>query len=47
MCVDAHVSGGACETLVFPVGYVFMGLWVDVLFGQPEVDDVDDVGLLG
>ena len=47
MCVDAHIPSGASETLVFPVRYVFVGFRVDVLFGQPKVDDVDDVWLFG
>lgn len=28
---------------MLPVWNVFFGLWVDVLFGQAKVDDVDDV----
>ncbi len=46
MSVDAHVSGGAGERLVFPVRDVFVRLRVDVLLGEPEVDDVADVLLL-
>lgn len=43
VCVDAHVACCSSQTLVFPVWDVFFGLGVDVLFGQPEVDDVDGV----
>lgn len=43
VCVDAHVSGGPSQALVFSVGDVFLGLWVDVLFGQAKVDDVNGV----
>lgn len=43
VCVDAHVAGSARQALVFSVGDVFLGLGVDVLFGQAEVDDVDGV----
>jgi len=41
--VDAHVARRPGQTLVLPVGDVFFGLGVDVLFGQPKVDDVDRV----
>lgn len=41
--VDTHVARGPSQALVLPVGDVFFGLGVDVLFGQPEVDDVDCV----
>ena len=40
MCVDAHVSGGASEALVFAVWYVFAGEGVNVLFRQTKVDNV-------
>ena len=43
MCIDAHISGGARQTLVFPVLYVLARLCVNVLLGQPKVNDVDDV----
>ena len=41
MSVDAHVSGGAGEALVFPIRNVFVGVDVDVQLGQAEVDDVN------
>ena len=47
MRVDAHVAGGARQALVLPVGDVFLGLGVDVLLSQAEVDDVDGVLALG
>lgn len=28
---------------MFSVGYMFVGLWVDILLGQAKVDDVDGV----
>ena len=40
MCVDAHVARGARQRLVLPVGYVLVGLRVDVGLGQAEVNDV-------
>lgn len=43
VCVDAHVARRAREALVFPVRDVFFGLWVDVLFGKPKVDNMDGV----
>lgn len=43
VCVNAHVACRPGETLVLPVGDVFFGLGVDVLFGQTKVDDVDGV----
>ena len=39
--IDAHVSGCAREGFVLSVGNVFVGVGVDVLLGQAEVDDVD------
>ena len=44
MRVDAHVTCGACQTLVFPIRDVLVRLWIDVLLRQAKVDDVD--GLL-
>lgn len=41
--VDAHVSGGSSQTLVFSVRDVFFGLRVDVFFRQAKVDDVNGV----
>lgn len=43
MCVNAHVACCPSQTLVLPVGDVFFGLGVYVLFGQTKVDDVDGV----
>ena len=43
VCVDAHVAGCSSQTLVLPVGDVFFGLRVYVLFGQTKVNDVDGV----
>ena len=45
--VDAHVPRGAGQAFVLPVWNVFVGVGVDVLLGQAEVDDVDDFVLLG
>lgn len=43
MCIDAHVAGCASQAFVFPVRDVFFGLWVNVLFGKPKVNNVDGV----
>ena len=41
MGVDAHVTRGARQTLVFPVGYVLLRFGIDVLLGEAVVDDMD------
>ena len=41
--VDAHVADGAGETLVVLEGDVAPGQRVDVLLGQAEIDDVNDL----
>ena len=46
MRVDAGVTRGASEVLVFPVGNVLVRSGVPVLLGQAEVDDVHQVALL-
>lgn len=43
MCIDAHISSSTSQTLVFSVGDVFLGLWVNVFFCQTKVYDVDGV----
>ena len=47
VCVDTHVARRPGQTLVLPVGDVFFGLGVYVLFGQTKVYDVDGVLPLG
>lgn len=47
MCVDAHVSSSAAQTLAFPVRNVLLRLRVPVLLRHAKVDDVDQVGGLG
>lgn len=47
MRVDAHVAGRPCQALVFPVGNVLVGFRIYILLGQPKVNDVDDIVLLG
>jgi hypothetical protein len=47
MGVDGHVTGGSTERLALPVGNVLLRLWVTVLLGHAEIDDVDNVGSLG
>ena len=37
MCVDAHVSRGACQTLVLPVRDVLVCVGVNILFRQTKV----------
>lgn len=43
MRVDAHVTRRASQAFVFPIRYVLVRLQVYVLFGQSEIDDVDDL----
>lgn len=45
--VDGHVTGGSTERLALTVRDVLLRLWVTVLLGHAEVDDVDNVGSLG
>ncbi|KAH3687328.1 hypothetical protein WICPIJ_001672 [Wickerhamomyces pijperi] len=45
MCVDGHVSGSTAERLAFSVRNVLFGLWVPVVLGHTEVDDMDGVWL--
>ena len=47
MSVDRHVTGGSAERLALTVGDVLLRLWVTVLLGHAEVDDVDNVSSLG
>jgi hypothetical protein len=47
MGVDGHVTGGSAERLALTVGNVLLRLWVTVLLGHAEVDDVNNVGSLG
>ncbi len=43
MCIDAHISGCASQTLVFTVLNVLARLSINVFLGETKVDDVDDV----
>ena len=47
MSVDAHVASSAGEIFVFSVRNVLVRGGVDVLFGETEVDDVNDRVFLG
>ena len=47
MCVNAHVTRGACQALVFTIRNVFVCLWVNVLLRKSKVDDMNDVAALG
>lgn len=47
MGVDGHVTGGSAERLALTVGDMLLRLWVTVLLGHAEVDDVDNVGSFG
>ena len=47
MGVDGHVTGCSAEGLALTVGNVLLRLWVTVLLGHAEVDDVNNVGGLG
>ena len=46
MSIDASVASSAGQILVFAVRYVEMGLWVTILLGQTEVDDIDLIASL-
>jgi len=39
--IYAHISRSACETLVFTVRNVLVGLCVDIFFGKAKVNDID------
>lgn len=43
MCIDAHISSGSSQTLVFSVRDVFLGLWINEFFCQAKVYDVNGV----
>lgn len=43
MRVDAHVTRRARQAFVFSIRYMLVRLHVYVLFGQSEVDDVNDL----
>ena len=45
MSVDAGVARGPRQVLVFPVGNVLVGPSVAILFGEAEVDDVNQISL--
>lgn len=47
VCVDAHVSSGSGQALVFSVRDVFLGLRINVLLRQAKVYDVNGVLPLG
>jgi hypothetical protein len=44
--IDAHVSRGARQAFVLAVGNVLVRVGVDVLLGQAEVNDMDDLRLM-
>ena len=44
--VDRSVTSSTSQVLVLPVGDVKMGLWVPVLLGKTEVNDIDLVATL-
>ena len=46
MCVNAGVTGGAGEVLVFSVRYVLVCARITVLLGQAEVDDINEIAFL-
>jgi len=47
MCIDAHVTSSASQTLVFTIRNVFVSFWVNVFLCQPKVNYVDNVPALG
>lgn len=42
VCVDAGVASRAGQVLIFAIGNVLMRAWIAVLFGQTEIDNVND-----
>lgn len=46
MGIDRGISCGTGQVLVLSVGDVEMGLWVSILLGQTEIDDIDLIASL-
>ena len=46
MSVDGGVTSGTSQVLVLSVGNVKVGLWVPVLLGKTEVDDINLISTL-
>lgn len=44
MCVDAHVSRCATQTLALSVRYVLLRFRISILLGHTEIDDMNDCG---
>lgn len=42
MRIDTHITSCPCKALMFPIWYMFICLQVYILFGQPEIYNVDD-----
>lgn len=47
MCIDAHVTSCARQTLALPIRYVLFGLRVAVLLRHSEINNVNDIRSLG
>ena len=47
MGIDRHVSCCYAQTLSLSVWDMLLGLWVSILFGHSEIDDMDDIGGFG
>lgn len=47
MGIDRHVSCCSAQTLSLSVWDMLLGLWVSILFGHSEIDDMDDIGGFG
>ena len=46
MSVDAGIASSASQILIFAIRDVEVSLWITVLLGQTEIDDVDLVASL-
>lgn len=46
MCIDASIASSAGQILVFAIRDMKVSLWVTILLGQTEVDDIDLIASL-
>lgn len=47
MCIDAHVTSCARQTLALPIWYMLFGLRIAVLLRHSEINNVDNISSLG
>ena len=43
MSIDAHISCSACQALVLSILNVFPALWINELFSETKIDNMDNV----